>query len=253
MTKNRKYFGMTATQIGILVSLAGVACLLFALTGWFVFRGNSSLFASAPQNTPVLQSTSTPFVIPTLTPTETPTAIPYEQRIPNGWKQFKTTLVELWLPSAFDSVDPQQFISDSNATARELGLTASSGSIFGDAGTFDLILLDDTPRPTFTNLVVYITYEALLADSLDQVVDTQISKLPMEYVVTERRKVKVGNYDAIRVLGEIKLQLIQANQLVYIIQDGSTVWLVMYTTKLEEFYTQLPVFEESIQTFRTVQ
>ena len=39
MTENRKYFGMTTTQLGILGGLAAAACLVFAVTGWFVFRG----------------------------------------------------------------------------------------------------------------------------------------------------------------------------------------------------------------------
>ena len=101
MQQNRKFFGMTPLQLGILAGLAGAACLLFGLAGWFVLRGKSGLLARAPENTPVPRATSTLIVIPTLTPTQTPTPVPYEMLIPSGWEQFKTGLVEIWLPSSF--------------------------------------------------------------------------------------------------------------------------------------------------------
>ena len=90
MTESRKYFGMTTSQLGILGGLAVAACLVFMLTGWFVFRGGSG-FSRTPANTPAPQATSTPFVIPTITPTQTSTPVPYEQLIPTGCPQLRFT------------------------------------------------------------------------------------------------------------------------------------------------------------------
>ncbi|HVF25901.1 MAG TPA: hypothetical protein VNA23_08430, partial [Anaerolineales bacterium] len=94
MIENRKYFGLTTSQLGVLGGLAVAACLVFALIGWFILRGGFS-FSRSPVNTPTPQATSTPFVIPTITPTLTATPIPYEQLIPAGWTQHRTELVEL--------------------------------------------------------------------------------------------------------------------------------------------------------------
>jgi hypothetical protein len=77
MQQNRKFLGMTLSQLGLLAGLVGAACLLFALAGWFVLRGKSGPLADAPENPPVPRATSTLIVIPTPAPTQTPTPVPY--------------------------------------------------------------------------------------------------------------------------------------------------------------------------------
>src|SRR5512141_2814697 len=122
MSQDRKYFGMTIQQIGILVGLVLTVCLLFGVTGLLVLRrGVSGLFSRAPVNTPVVRLTATPFVIPTVTPTETPTPIPYDQLIPAGWVQFKTGLIEIWLPPSFKSTnkDPNEELAALGANSKE--------------------------------------------------------------------------------------------------------------------------------------
>jgi hypothetical protein len=45
---------------------------------------------------------------------------------------------------------------------------------------------------------------------------------------------------------------LNTNDLLFVIQDGATVWYVKYSAEITEFYELLPVFEESIKTFRMV-
>ena len=107
MERNRKYLGMTTQQLGILGGLAAVLCLLCSVTGTLVLRsGVSGLFSRAPVDTPTAQPTSTILLTPTLALTETPTPVPYDQLIPDGWTQYKTTLIELWLPGGFKNAGP---------------------------------------------------------------------------------------------------------------------------------------------------
>src|SRR5512143_3795538 len=101
MTQNRKYLGMTVQQIAILAGLAGAACLLFAVGGVLFLRRGLNSLAAAPQNTPTPSFTPTPFVLPSVVPTQTITPVPYEMLIPLGWLQFKTGLIEIWLPKEF--------------------------------------------------------------------------------------------------------------------------------------------------------
>src|SRR5262245_54617380 len=121
--QEQKYFGLTTKQIGILAGLAGVACLIFGLLGWSVFRRG---FSRAPANTPVVISTSTPFVIPTITPTVTSTPVPYEQLIPEGWVQHRTALVELWLPSQFENTGQGISGISGNSVLLEMALTGTA-------------------------------------------------------------------------------------------------------------------------------
>ena len=233
MTENRKYFGMTASQLGILGGLAGVVCLLFGLTGWFVLRGGFG-FSRSPANTPIVESTATQFVIPTVTPTVTPTPIPYEQLIPIGWTQHRTVLVELWLPPAFETGESKLLSQTARVAILELALTGR------------------TSKSSLYQMLVTVSYEPLVGDSLDSFLTAEIGKLPADVRVAERRKVSVGSADAIRFVFETRSNNIDVNDLAYAFLDGGTVWYVEYVAQINEFYDMLPIFEQSAKTFRVV-
>jgi len=229
--QERKYFGLNTKQIGILAGLAGAACLLFGLTGWFIFRGG---FSRAPANTPVPVSTSTPFVIPTITPTLSPTPVPYEQLIPEGWVQHRTALVELWLPPAFAKGDSTLFGQIARVAVPELALTGK------------------TSETSLYQMLVAVSYEPLVGGSLDSFLTEEIAQLPAEARLTERRKVSINSIDAIRFVFEIRSNNVDVNDLSYVFLDGGTVWYVEYAAQINEFYEMLPMFEQSIKTFRIV-
>ena len=230
--QDRTYFGLTTMQIGILAGLVGVVCLLFGLMGWLIFRGG---FSRAPAATPVIVSTSTPFAIPTITSTPTPTPIPYEQLIPEGWVQYRTALVELWLPSVFTTGDATLFEQSSVLAILEMALTgkATESSVY--------------------QMLVTVSYEPIVGSSLDAFLTNEIAKLPVEARMTERRSVSVNSTNAIRFLFEVRINNIDVNILSYAFLDGSTVWYVEYAAQINEFYEVLPAFEQSIKTFRIVQ
>lgn len=233
MTQNRNYFGMTPTQIGILAGLAGLGCLLLGMAGWFVFRGK--FLASAPQNIPVSQFTAAPFVMPTLLPTGTPTEVPYALLIPDGWAQFKTGLVEIWLPTEFELADPGAF-QDSADLAKP-----------------ELFMRETISDSSSNQMLVMVSYEPLIGDSLDAYLDTEIAKFPSTIRVAERRKVLVNSTEVVRFVFETRSEKqIDVNDMAYIFLDGSTVWYVEYVAQINEFYEKLSTFEQSVKTFRIV-
>jgi hypothetical protein len=235
MTQNRNYFGMTRTQIGILAGLAGIACLLFGLAGWFVFRGNLNPFASEKKKKTNTQSTPTPFMMPTLALTGTPTAVPYDLLIPDGWVQFKTGLVEIWLPAEFKQADPGTFLDSPDLAMPEL------------------FMREATSSSSLYQMLVMISYEPLTADSLDVYLDTEIAKLPSSIRVAEKRKVLVNSTEVTRFVFETRTQnQIDVNDMAYVFLDGSTVWYVEYVAQINEFYEKLSTFEQSVKTFRIV-
>lgn len=225
MTRQQKYFGMTSMQAMILAGLGGIACLLFAVTGWLVFGESLNVGLSRPPTetaTPVL--TPTVYVIPTFTPTVTPTPIPYEQLVPNGWKQFKTELIEVWLPNSFKAVKKD--------AEEELSLEGSSSPLY--------------------NMRVSVSFKPLVGDSLDAFLDAELLKLDPQIRLVERRTVSVNGTDAVRIMFEARIETVDVNQLTYVFQDGGTVWFVVYIAQINEFYEMLPVFEQSAETFRMV-
>ena len=234
MNQDRKYFGMSAMQIGILAGLAGAACLLFGLTGWFVFRGRVNASPPPPVHTPVIQSTPTLLLSPTPVFTETPTSIPYDQLIPSGWVQYKTALVELWLPPGFKPGNPKSLSGSARLAVPEMVITevASKSSLY--------------------QMFVVVSYKPFTADSLDAFLDIEVSKLPAEVSVTERRKVFVNSTESVRFTFETRSNNIDINDLAYVFLDGGTVWYVEYAAQINEFFERLPTFEQSIKTFRVV-
>jgi hypothetical protein len=233
MIENRKYFGMTTSQLAILGGLAAAACLVFGAAGWFVFRGGFN-FSRSPANTPVPQATSTSFVIPTITPTLTSTPIPYEQLIPNGWTQYRTALVELWLPSGFTST------------------SSGVSGVSGNSVLLEMALIGATSDSSAYKMFVTVSFEPLTSDSLDEFVDTRLSNIPADVNMAERRKILINSTEAYRLMFEGHNNNVSTNDLLFVFQDGSVIWYVRYSAEIKEFYEMLSTFEQSVKTFRIV-
>jgi hypothetical protein len=173
-------------------------------------------------------------VIPTLTPTETPTPVPYEMLIPQDWVQFKTELVEIWLPKEFKK---NKFTTSDSP----LELTTEL-DLIGPAS-------QSSPLPSF----VLVSYEPMIANSLDDYLELEMASLSTdEFRVVEMRKVNVNSVDAIRLIAEMRVENYEFNDMMYAFQDGGTVWLVQYVAQINDFYTMLESFEKSVRTFRMV-
>jgi hypothetical protein len=234
MTQDRKYFGMTTKQIAILAGLAVAACLLLGVAGLLFLRGGRSSVNQAPQNTPVPQSTATPFVLATASPTETLTPLPYELLIPEGWVQFKTGLVEIWLPKEFKKGDSKSIKNSANLAVPELVLTGS------------------TSKSAPYKMLVVISYEPMTADSLDAYLTSEIVNLSPEARVVDKKMISINSQDVVRFVFEIRSNNVDFNDLAYVFLDGSTVWYVEYVAQINDYFTVLDNFEKSAKTFRIV-
>jgi len=231
MDAERKYFGMTRMQIGILAGLAGTLLLIVCIGGWFILRNTgSSVGSTAPTVIPSV--TSVMVTPPTVTPTITLTPAPYEQLIPADWKQYKTSLVEIWMPGNFKLAD--------NRTK----------DITANFGVSDLLLTEVTSKSSAYTMLVSVSYDLSTGNSLDALLDEKFPSIPYQARIADRRTVFVNTLEARRVLIEFKVENIEYNNMVYIIQDGSTIWYVEYVAQIAEFFDNLPVFEQSIKTFR---
>jgi len=93
--------------------------------------------------------------------------------IPAGWVQFKTPLIEIWLPKGFKKANPDLiFKKDSdNPVTIELALQDTAAS-----------------KTSLYRAVAGVAYEPLTADSLDAFLDRELPKLMSEGRITERRK-----------------------------------------------------------------
>jgi hypothetical protein len=191
-------------------------------------------------------------VLPTLALTETPTQIPYEQRIPPGWKQFKTELVEIWLPAEFEAGDIHQLLEESRQSYEELGIQELIDYNAGDKSIVNLITTDEISGSPLYRTITAISYEPLTEESLDVFIQKKVSELPSMLTVAGRKTVQMESNEAIQLVYEMRVGNLHINSVDYVLLDGMTVWVVSYSAEITEFFQQLPNFEKSIQTFRIV-
>jgi hypothetical protein len=235
MTQDRKIFGMTSQQVAFIAGLGVIACLLFGIVGWLALRGGLGLFSRTPDVIPSALPTSTRPVTPTAGPTETPSPVPYDQLIPYGWTRHQTQLIELWLPPDFETAAP--------------GVVTG---VSGNAVFLNLALVSPNNKSSYP-ITVAVSYEPLTTDTLEDFLDVKLSNIPLDVNKAEHRKVSINAVEAYRLMFEGRTSdNLNTNDLLYVFQDGGTVWYVKYSAEINEFYEMLPVFEESIKTFRMV-
>jgi hypothetical protein len=230
MDGEQKYFGMTRMQIGILAGLAGALLLIVCIGGFLILRGGGISFAGSSEPTAIPTVTSVLVTPPTLTPTMTLTPVPYEQLIPSDWKQYKTSLVEIWLPPNFKN--------------------ASASDITNGFALTELLFVEVSSKSSAYNMQVAVTYDLMTGDSLDSYLDAKFPHLPYQALVTDKRTVFVNTVEGRRIIIEYRASNIDYNDMVYVFLDGNTVWYVQYVAEISEFFDNLGVFEQSINTFR---
>jgi hypothetical protein len=85
---------------------------------------------------------------------------------------------------------------------------------------------------------------------LDQILELLRGGLSAQTRIASDDTVPVGRFQARRLVTETPNAPAAPKELVYLLKSGSTLWLVTYHSFEQEFNSQLPVFEQSIQTFR---
>ncbi len=88
----------------------------------------------------------------------------------------------------------------------------------------------------------------LSAVNPESYVDAIESQLPSDFSITQRQKVKLDQYEALRLIIEMREPSIK--EAMYIIKSGNTIWVVTYATGADEFDSRLPTFEQSANTLR---
>ena len=231
MDQNRRYLGMTIQQIGILAGLAGALLLILCLGGFIVFR--SGLNPPGLSQQPTIESTPSLIVSPTPTFTPAPTLIPYEQLIPEGWTQHLSSLAEIWMPPAY----------------RDAKLKIPKGAVW--VAQPDLVVSQPVSKSALYAKSMVISYEPL-TDNLDPFVDVKVQSVSPSARLVDRGRTTLNTGEAIKLVFETQVDTLAVNQLVYVIQDGGTVWYVLYMAQINEFYENIETFDDSIRTFRLI-
>ena len=189
MNTDGKYFGMTRMQIGILAGLAGVLLIIVCVGGWLVVRDRGAGLANS--SVPAVASTVThvgAVMSPTITPTITLTPVPYDELVPPDWNQYKTSLVEIWMPNNFKVADKK------------------TKDITANFGIHDLLLAEVTSKASAYTMLVSVSYDLTTSDSLDALLDEKFPSIPYQARISDRRTVFVNTHEARRIVIEFKVE-----------------------------------------------
>jgi hypothetical protein len=74
-------------------------------------------------------------------------------------------------------------------------------------------------------------------------------QLPATFQVAGRDLLSIGEYPAGRLTIEFAVSGVAGKEVVYVVKDDTTMWVISYATGAEEFDRRLPVFEQSALTF----
>ncbi|HJS19234.1 MAG TPA: hypothetical protein VJ785_10825, partial [Anaerolineales bacterium] len=145
----------------------------------------------------------------------------------------KSQLIEIWLPPDFKNAAP-----------------GVASAVAGESVLLELAqvsTINNSGYPTSMS----VSYEPLSAATLEEFLDVKLSNVPPEINMVENRKVSINSQDAVRLMFESKTASnLNVNDLLFVFQDGSTVWYVKYSAEITDFYERLPEFEQSIKTFK---
>ena len=207
-------------------------------------------FTPFPTRTLLPPSTPTP-VPPTPTPEPTDTPEPTVAPI-EGWEKFEGGGAELWLPASYVGGDDSQ-LDLIIETLRNLGpdFEQMAQMLEQSPSAFALWAFDSKVGDSGFLTNVNVVAERVPSDvTLETYLELFAKQLPDQFRVVGQGIVPLDGYEAARYLLEFTLQGVQGEQIMYVIKSGNNVWAVTCSTGAGEFDRRLPIFEQSIRTFK---
>lgn len=258
--KSKLYFGMTGSQIGILIG-AGVLALLVAC-GAFVFILMSQSGAPAAPIVTNIPPSPTPFpttdfptapVVADATPTDfanLPTSVPP----PAGWVEFQTQGASVWLPDNFVGGDMAEDRAVSINKVSRLGLHFRTAREAMRAAPSQVVMwmTDKTVRSSPVITVMIVSHE--LKDpgtTIDQVVqDTVKGAVPAQSTtIFETNRMSLLGRETRRVVYQQQIKAsYQVTGIIYYIQDGNDFWMLDFNMDPNEYVNMQPVIDQCAKT-----
>lgn len=258
----KRYFGMTLVQVLILAMLGCLACGLISAGSYFVLNflpRQASMATLIPTKfeTPTPEITDTPTLTATPTRVPSPTPTKYEDSIPVGWNQYREHLrYEIWFPPEYTPVDQRGKLQELIRLYEDNGYGELAqqwtAALEEDVSHYVLWMADTVVSPLRYQTNVSIATYPLEKRTLSEYVDRQVRELPPSIRVMERKPYKVGNFPAERLWLENSLSNTTLGMVMYVIRAQNDVWVITCYTHFNEFYIRQPVFDQIVNTFRTL-
>ena len=179
---------------------------------------------------------------------------------PSGWSTFEGDGFSLSLPSTFQGGGDEQDFAEVAQMFRDAGQESLAQSVEANAG-FILLYAADTEinnaNNTYTNVNVIREQNPALVDyTIQDYVDASIAQLQAVSGITivDQSEVSIPGFEAHLLVEEFDLaQLLGAEGISkadqYLLKSGDTVWVITYTTDINEYEARHADFESSAKSF----
>lgn len=257
--KSKRYYGMTMSQIQILVGAAVGGFLIICIILAFLLLPTSTPAAPPAAQTKVaLTATKTPAPI-IASNTDTPTPPVIATKIPPvGWLEFTTQGAAIWLPNSFIGGDMGANRENTVAKVARLGRYYKSVTTgMKNAGKETVMwMMDKTPRLNegITNVIVSqiaspedVNLDDYIKNNLNS--DSNGTPTTMLMTVNQTKKITVLGRDARRLTISQMFFGREAVGIIYYVKDGSNIWSIMFIFSSKQYVDMFANAEKSIQTF----
>ena len=170
-----------------------------------------------------------------------------------GWQKLEARGIEIQLPESFEGGDPLEDLEFLLEKIRMGGpeYEQTAQMIEMNPSLFVIWAFDSEIGSSGFMTNMTITTETIPSSmSLDTYMDAAEGQFPSTFNLTGRELTTLGEYDAGRLEIEFSVGFVLGKELLYVIKDGKTVWVVVYATSAEEYDQRLPIFEQSALSFR---
>ncbi len=101
------------------------------------------------------------------------------------------------------------------------------------------------------NCDLNITKEEIISSmTLETYLELAVKKFPAQFQLIGQEFISLDGYEAGATTVEFTLPSGSGKQILYTIKNGAMIWNVTFSTGVDEFEQRLPVFEQSIKTFK---
>jgi hypothetical protein len=253
--KNRRIFGMSSMQLGILGILSLLAIVV--IFGGFIIlssspqAGGSSVLptSSAPEFLP--DSATTPELLDITELSLTATMDPNAAQIPPDWKQYRDSLIEVRVPPQFNSVDYESIRQERIRFFREQGSEILASQFEQDIfeGRFWFKFSQPETVPFVTSVI--IKAEFLPTDTLTDYVDQVYGEDLQGYELLDRQTYPIEGLEAERLLMVVSLnEELSLGVAEYVVTDEINLWIISCWSDFNEFPAWLPEFDRVARSFR---
>ncbi len=219
---------------------------------WLVLATAFAASLACGQGQPVPAGTpATPAIF--LPPEWTATPAPPTPDVPDGWEEFSSGRLHLWLPESFEGGDVNATLPQVVEGLRALGTDYAEMAeyIEQNPGVFVLWLVDTVRGPSGAISNVNVTREEVPDSvSLQEYLDASEDLMPPTLEVLDRGMVTLGEREVGKLVLTGNSDTVRRMLVIYIVRDGPRFWNVTYATDPGEFVDRTPTWEQSIRSLR---